>query len=139
MKLIVTRCAAIALLWASLGALRAAEPRQAIHWQSDLEQAVATARATKKPLMIQLTASWCGYCSKMKRDTFRDTKVIAEVNKCFVPVIVDADQHPDVLEILKVDGLPTTVVVLTETKEVSRIAGYRTARQLRKDLKPFCK
>jgi len=139
MKSIGAKYLALALLCTSIGALLAAESEPSIQWQSDLEQAVASARESKKPLLIQLTASWCGYCEKMHRETYQDKRVIAAVNKCFVPVMLDADANPEVMKLLKVEGLPTTVVVLTETREASSITGFRTAKQLQSDLKPFCK
>ena len=139
MKSIVAMSLVVAFACLSFGAAVAAEQSASIQWQTDLEQAVTNARETKKPLLIQLTATWCGYCKKMQRETNEDKEVVQAVNECFVPIMLDADANPEVMKLLKVEGLPTTVVVDTETREASSFRGFRTAKQLRSDLKPFCK
>ena len=66
-----------------------------IKWQTDFRKAAAEAARLKKPMLIEVGASWCGYCKKMHRETFTDKKVITQINGCFVLVSLDADRPCD--------------------------------------------
>ena len=64
-----------------------------VQWGNDLKKAAAESQKTGKPILITFTASWCTYCHKLIGETFTDQKVIARVNKYFVPVVLDADKN----------------------------------------------
>jgi uncharacterized protein YyaL (SSP411 family) len=88
-----------------------------IHWRAFGAEAFATARATHRPLLLSLSAIWCHWCHVMDETTFSDARVITLLNERFVPLRVDADQHPDVERRYLLGGWPT-VAVLTPTGEI---------------------
>jgi thioredoxin-related protein len=49
------------------------------------------ARSDKKILMYFRTG-WCGYCKKMEKQTFKNTKVVSFIKKNFVPVMIDGEK-----------------------------------------------
>lgn len=110
----------------------------AVKWSGDLEAAVATAKESKKLVMIEFTADWCHYCQKMEKETLSDKKVAAEINGCYVAVRLDADQHGALLNKLGISGLPSTVLLDPESRRADRVVGFRTADQFLKDLQKFC-
>lgn len=86
-----------------------------------------------KPTLIFFTADWCHYCQVMKKTTFTNKRVIAE-SKRFTCFMVDADSRPDLIKDYKIKGLPTIILLDKNKKEVARLVGKKTARQLIKQL-----
>ncbi|MCH8829844.1 MAG: thioredoxin family protein, partial [Planctomycetes bacterium] len=108
-------------------------------WRSDLHQAAAESKKLQKPMLLEFTASWCGYCRKMKQTTFRDKSVCRQINGCFVPVTIDADKHQELMKAVHVEYLPTTIVISPQLVVLKRIQGYHTAAQYRKQLGGICR
>lgn len=108
-------------------------------WQTDVRAALKQAKASGKPMMIQFTAEWCGYCHKMKATTFADPAVVQQVNADFIPVMLDADQHSELVEKLKLKGLPATVVVDPSLRILKKLNGYQKTDKLQAELTSIVK
>jgi YHS domain-containing protein/thioredoxin-related protein len=130
----LTLLTAAALLSCGSNAARGWEVR----WQTDLKTAAREARRQQKPMLVEFTASWCGYCRRMKQTTFRDREVIRHVNGCFVPVSVDADKNRELMRAVGVTGLPTTVIISPKFEIVKKITGYQTPAQMSRHLGGLC-
>jgi thiol:disulfide interchange protein len=84
-------------------------------WYSNLAAALAEAERTKKPVLVDLWATWCKSCLTMDKTTLRDP----EVNRAlanYVKVKFQAenpDEPPakDVMKRFSAIGLPTYVVL----------------------------
>lgn len=109
-----------------------------IKWQTDLKRAAQQARTEEKAMLIQIGASWCGFCHKMEKETYQNPKVIKHVNSCFIPIHVDADQNAELVEAIGVSGLPTTVIITPQLKIVKKISGYVAAREMEGHLSKIC-
>ncbi len=79
--------------------------------------AVNKAIKAKKPVAIFFTAEWCGYCTKLKTETFTDKGVQAKAKK-FVFLLADMTDRnsttPDesaAAEKYGIQGFPTTVLI----------------------------
>jgi len=83
----------------------------AIHWLPWGDAAFARARESGRPLLLSLTATWCGACHRMDEETWDDPGVAAVVERLTVPVRVDADERPDVYGRYHLGGLPSTAVL----------------------------
>lgn len=57
-----------------------------INWLTDWDEAQATARTEKKPIMIYVFQDNCGGCDKMVDETFSEPDVIRAINERFVPL-----------------------------------------------------
>jgi uncharacterized protein YyaL (SSP411 family) len=88
-----------------------------IRWRAWGPDAFATARAAHKPLLLSLSAIWCHWCHVMDETTLSDARVITLINERFIPLRVDADQHPDVERRYILGGWPT-IAVLTPEGEI---------------------
>ncbi|QDT29841.1 thiol:disulfide interchange protein precursor [Gimesia panareensis] len=128
----------LSLSFVFIQALSPALKADEIKWQTDLKQAALQARAQEKAMLIQIGASWCGFCHKMDKETFQDQKVIHHINSCFIPLRVDADKSPEFVEAIGVAGLPTTVIITPELKIVKKLSGYVAAREMQGHLKKIC-
>ncbi|QDV53159.1 DUF255 domain-containing protein [Gimesia fumaroli] len=109
-----------------------------IHWRTNLKQAAQQARAENKAMLIQIGATWCGFCHKMEKETYKDPKVIKHVNSCFIPIRVDADQNAELVEAIGVAGLPTTAIITPQLKIVKKISGYVAAPEMEGHLNKIC-
>ena len=102
-----------------------------IPWQTNLQQAARQAQQARRPMMVTVTANWCGYCTRMKNETFRDARVIGQLNTAgFVPVNLDSDANAQLVSRLGIRSLPTTLIVGSDMKILERLDGFRTADQL---------
>ena len=86
-----------------------ASPLQWLPWGV---KAFERAHAEDKLILLDLTAVWCHACHVMEATTYRDPRVVALLHAGFIPVRVDADQHPDMTVRYKYGGWPTTSILL---------------------------
>lgn len=105
-----------------------------INWRSVYADAAEEAAAANKPLLIEVTAVWCGACRQMQQLTFSDRRVIQRVESAYVPLVIDADEHPDLVAGFRVASLPTTLVVSPDLKILKRFTGYQSASVLLPEL-----
>jgi len=79
-----------------------------VEWQSWGPEAFAEAERTATPILLSLTATWCGACHEMDARTYAEPRIAANINDSFVPIRVDVDRHPRVRERYNMGGFPTT-------------------------------
>ena len=108
-----------------LAALAAAQPK--IMWFS-YEAGKALAESEQKPMLIDFTAEWCGWCRRLERDVFSREDVVA-CSKRFVCIKVDEVNRRDLVSAFSVQAYPTAVVLDHTGRELHRITGYRPAAQ----------
>lgn len=102
---------------------------------------------TTKHLLLNFTASWCGYCKKMDRETFSSEEVIDYVNQNFIPVKVWGDSK-NVLDIegykisekdlagknFNVRGFPTFYFEDADGERLGPLPGYQPKENFMKVL-----
>ena len=110
-----------------------------INWQHDHDAALAQAKASGKPMIIDFTAEWCAACHEMERETYTDGTVIAATDR-FVTVMIDctATADPQVKAIQArygVSGLPTVVLLNADGVQVDTMVGFVPAPEFLDHLK----
>jgi uncharacterized protein YyaL (SSP411 family) len=94
-----------------------------VEWRDWGEAAFAEARRAGAPVLLALTATWCGECHEMDARTYGDPRIAANLNDGFVPVRVDVDRHPRVRERYNVGGFPSTVFCTPDGERIAS-AGF---------------
>ena len=70
-------------------------PPDQIAWMTleEAEQAMAT---EEKDMFIMVYANWCPHCKNYDKTTYKDPKVIKDLNEKFYPVKLDAQANRDI-------------------------------------------
>jgi thiol:disulfide interchange protein DsbD len=96
---------------------------------SSLDAALAQAKASGKPVMIDFFAEWCAACKELDRETYVSPDV-AQAASRFVSIKVDATKSTDTTDTLfdrfGVSGLPTVAFIGSDGKmlEAPRVTGF---------------
>ncbi|MFP4476305.1 MAG: thioredoxin family protein [Desulfatibacillaceae bacterium] len=94
-----------------------------ISWMSH-EAAKDMLKKTDKSLYIFFFTNWCGYCTKMDRETLANKDVIDYINENYLPVRVNAEKEKKVASAYRVRGFPTNIFAQGEGKPGSSLPGY---------------
>ena len=87
---------------------------------------VAKAKAEKKPIFVDLYATWCGPCKIMAKNVFTDDAVGKKYNASFVNYKIDAEKGEGLTLAKKygIKGYPTFIFVdPSSEKEIYRVMG----------------
>ena len=113
-------------------------PDDAPAWTS-MEDAIATAQADGKLIVVHGYASWCGWCAKMDQDVYTDDAVQAYLAEHFTATRLDIEgdgplQYFDAAvtpaqlgRAMGITGTPTTVFVDTDGSLITKLPGFANA------------
>lgn len=100
-----------------------------ILWK-DYTPGMALAEKEGKSIFLYFHADWCGYCRKLKNETFKDDRIKAYLNNNFVSISVDTDKRQKLAQQWGVRGLPTLWFLEQDGKKVNSLPGFVDADQL---------
>jgi thiol:disulfide interchange protein DsbD len=102
-------------------------PVAEVKWETDVQAALARAKAEDRRVLMQFTAEWCEYCKQMERESLPKAEVKAAL-AAYIPVRVDVtepdaatDQLASKYDVL---GPPVFLTVEGDGTEVARLDGY---------------
>ena len=105
-------------------------------WQTDYEQALATAKAAKKCVLLNFTGSdWCGPCIQMERTAFSKPAFLDYAKQNLVLVAVDyprlkelpekvTKQNERLMHQYSIGGFPTVILLNPDGKILGQLGGY---------------
>lgn len=96
------------------GAESAASAPRRPAWREWSREAFDEARASKRLVLLNLTAGWCHWCRVMEDSSYTDGHVLGALNLGYVPIRVDTDLRPDISDRYLTNGWPTTAVLTPE-------------------------
>lgn len=111
-------------------------PVMANGWVTDYNAALATAVKENKKVLLDFTGSdWCGWCIKLKKETFDQPAFKEYADKNLVTVEIDFPQRKTLdpqlqkqnnalQEQYQVQGFPTLVLLDPQGKVIKQESGY---------------
>ena len=131
---------ALVLLLVVLSAMSA--QAQDLNWRP-FEKALAVANSTDRPVLVDVYAPWCGWCHKMKRDTY-PALFGAHSDRRFVLTRLNRDDHHTthrywgqrftsmrLAQKLGANSVPTVVLLAPGGEPLLHLAGFLKADALR--------
>ena len=100
-----------------------AEHTQGLPFVIGYEAGMAKAQAEKKPVMLFVTTTWCGYCKKLAAEDLTDPDV-RKLLELFVLAIVDGDSEGAAASALGAQGFPHIVFKGPDGDDLGSISGY---------------
>ncbi|AEA45049.1 thioredoxin family protein [Fluviicola taffensis] len=97
-----------------------------------LEEALAKAKTAKKPLFVDVYATWCGPCKQMAATAFVDPEVTAFYNKSFISLKLDGEKNdgPSVMQKYGISAYPTLLYFNANGELAGKVVGALQAKQL---------
>jgi len=108
----------------------------AVQWEYVFDEAIARARAGRKPLMVDFNAAWCTWCKRLDATTYADPAVVS-MARDFVAVKVDAETPAGRKIALDYDvlTLPTILFLAPSGRPILRVAKFEGPGQFPETLR----
>ena len=98
----------------------------------NFEEVLAEAALTEKLVFIDVSTSWCGYCKKMKANTYTDADVANLINSKYISKSIDAEKGEGsaIERKYRVEAYPTVLVLNAKGELLKTGEGYLKPNQL---------
>jgi len=99
--------------------------------QGNWNEALTLAKEENKLIFLDISASWCGPCRKLKSRTFTNSEVGTFYNANFINVEVDGEEGEgiDLARKYKIRGYPSLIFVNGHGDIVAKTAGYHNPKE----------
>tara|TARA_R110002124_G_scaffold274064_2_gene443800 strand:+ start:1091 stop:1540 length:450 start_codon:yes stop_codon:yes gene_type:complete len=98
------------------------------NWSSILSQA----KDENKLVFVDVYATWCGPCKKLKKYTFSDDEVGQYFNANFVNIALDAEKGEgiNIANRYEVNAYPTVLILNSDGELIAKKTGYQNSADL---------
>lgn len=106
-------------------------------WAESLAVARERAKSGGRPLLVNLYTSWCGWCKRMDRETYRDARVLAKAREEFVFVSLNAEDGKEgslLARDHRISSYPAQILLDEAGREIGRLNGFRAPDRFLADL-----
>ena len=94
-----------------------------VDWRPWGSEAFQTAREEDKPVFLSIGYSTCHWCHVMAHESFEDETVAEAINRDFIPIKVDREEHAGAGALLGGDVPPQTGAAVPAAAGGAPVAG----------------
>jgi YHS domain-containing protein/thiol-disulfide isomerase/thioredoxin len=109
--------------------LRADSTTGPTQWMTDYSKARNESRRLGLPLVIHFSATWCGPCRQMERETLHSPALMGLIGTKLLALKIDSDANPGLVDLFRVEALPSDIIVGPDGRIVARNGGYQSHSQ----------
>ena len=91
--------------------------------------ALKMAKEHKRPMFLYFGAPWCHWCEQMRTGTLSDSEVKNKLAKEFVVYFVNTDKHKQLARKYRISGIPVSMIVNEDEKEVAKHSGAMSKQE----------
>jgi uncharacterized protein YyaL (SSP411 family) len=95
-----------------------------IEWHNWSDTAFEKAEKEGKMVLLDIGAEWCQFCKKMEQVTYQDPQVVKIINENYIAIKADIETTEGVRIRYENFGVPGTIVLTPEGKEINKRLGY---------------
>jgi len=103
---------------------------ESIQWQQWSDKTFAMAQQQNKLVLLDISAQWCQFCKKMDAVTYHDAEVIRIINTNYITIKADIEEHGAVQQLYGRFGVPGTIILSADKKELNKRRGYISPQQM---------
>jgi thioredoxin-related protein len=100
-----------------------------IHWY-EYEEGTALMQSEGKKGFLTFYADWCHFCKQMEKETFRNSAVVAYLNRNFVAMKIDSEKDRKRTREYSVIRLPISWFLSPNGERISNKEGYLSPEQM---------
>jgi thiol-disulfide isomerase/thioredoxin/YHS domain-containing protein len=98
-----------------------------IRWETNLDQAIKTAAASNRLVLVHFWAPWCRPCQKLESTVFKQPNFSTQIEAKYVPVKLDLDQNHALAQKYGVTAIPTDVILTPQGQIVYKTPSPQSA------------
>ena len=101
-----------------------------IQWHQWSDKTFTLAQQQNKLILLDIGAQWCQFCKKMDAVTYHDAEVIKIINNNYIAVKADIEVDSAVQQLYGSFGVPGTIILGADKKELNKRLGYISPQQM---------
>src|SRR5262249_51233771 len=96
-----------------------------IEWRYSYATARQEAQEKGRPLVLEFGRKVCPWCDKLDHDTLSHPTIVKTINDNFIPLKIDGDLEPKLVDHLQIQAYPTVILADADGKILGTMEGFK--------------